>query len=86
MLREAMRATGMDGAGCAEPVGESCLVYAYALYDLGRALLLDGRPAEAVVVLEERLRIANQRPVVAAELALARASAAGRSALAQNRG
>jgi hypothetical protein len=74
VLRQAMRATGMDVANCATPAGEGCLVYAYALYDLGRSLLLEGRPAEAVAALTARLRIANQQPVVAAELARARAA------------
>ena len=75
LLRQAMRATGMNVASCARPVGESCLVYAYALYDLGRTFLLEGRPGEAVAVLQARLEIDNQEPVVASELALARAAA-----------
>lgn len=77
LLRRAMQATGEDVARCAQPVGDGCLVYAYALYDLGRALLLKGQPQEATVVLQQRLRIANQQAVVASELALARASARG---------
>jgi hypothetical protein len=83
-----MQATGEDVARCAQPVGDSCLVYAYALYDLGRALLLEGQPREATVVLQHRLRIANQQAVVASELALARASATGRviTQTAQNNG
>lgn len=88
LLRRAMQATGEDVARCAQPVGDSCLVYAYALYDLGRALLLEGQPREATVVLQHRLRIANQQAVVASELALARASATGRviTQTAQNNG
>jgi hypothetical protein len=58
-----------------QPVGESCLTYAYALYDLGRALALIGHRAEAVSVLERRLQIDNQRATVAAELERARAQA-----------
>ncbi|HEX4035509.1 MAG TPA: tetratricopeptide repeat protein [Solirubrobacteraceae bacterium] len=76
LLRRAMRATGKDVASCITPAGEGCLVYAYALYDLGRALLLEGRPAAAISVLRERLQIANQQPVVATELALARSAEA----------
>ena len=44
------------------------LTYAYALYDLGHALRLAGRPQEAIPVLEQRLKINNQRDVVQAEL------------------
>jgi tetratricopeptide (TPR) repeat protein len=46
----------------------SSLTYAYALFNLGNALRLAGRPEEAIPYLEERLRIPNQRDVVAAEL------------------
>jgi hypothetical protein len=56
-----------------EPTSGTCLTYAYALYDLGRAVRLSGRPAAAVPILERRRRIDNQRTTVAAELALARA-------------
>jgi hypothetical protein len=61
---------------CLRPVSETCLTYAYALYDLGRALRLDGDPSAAVPILQRRLRIENQRPTVQAqlELALARTS------------
>jgi serine/threonine-protein kinase len=51
------------------------LTYAYALYDLGHALRLAGRPGEAIPVLEERLKFDNQRDVVQAELDKARADA-----------
>jgi hypothetical protein len=80
-LQEALRATGMRLGECLEPVDETCLTYAYALYDLGRALSLDHQPAAAVVVLEQRLQIANQRGTVQAELGRARAQA-GRPLLA----
>lgn len=52
--------------------------YAYALYNLGWALRLAGRPAEAVPYLEERLRISDyKRAIVEAELRTA-LQAAGR--------
>jgi eukaryotic-like serine/threonine-protein kinase len=40
------------------------LTYAYALYDLGRSLTLSGDPASAIPVLQQRLKIPNQTPVV----------------------
>jgi tetratricopeptide (TPR) repeat protein len=49
----------------------SSLTYAYALFDLGRALRLDGQPRDAVRVLVQRLAIPNQTAVVRAELTLA---------------
>jgi eukaryotic-like serine/threonine-protein kinase len=57
------------------PEGTSDLDYAYALYNLGNALRLSGRPQEAIPILERRLQIPNQRSTVAAELARARAEA-----------
>ena len=51
------------------------LTYAYALYDLGHALRLAGRPAEAIPVLEQRMKIDNQREVVQAELKAAKREA-----------
>jgi hypothetical protein len=42
----------------------SSLTYAYALYDLGVALLQSGNPQAAVPVLEQRLKIPNQTSVV----------------------
>jgi len=47
------------------------LTYAYALYDLGRSLRLEGDPRAAVPILYKRLQIPNQTNVVRAELALA---------------
>jgi hypothetical protein len=44
------------------------LTYAYALYDLGDALLRSGNPAAAIPVLQQRLKINNQIPVVQALL------------------
>jgi hypothetical protein len=49
--------------------------YAYALFNLGRALNRSGRAADAVPVLEERLRFPNQRGTVRAELRAARRAA-----------
>jgi tetratricopeptide (TPR) repeat protein len=74
VLRSALAATGMHLSDCLEPANETCLTYAYALYDLGRALELKGDPAAALPVLEQRLQIDNQRDVVAAELERVRAS------------
>ena len=74
-LRQALAATGKDLAACVEPVSEACLTYAYALYDLGSALRVAGEPAAAVPILEQRLRIANQRPTVQGELQRARQEA-----------
>jgi tetratricopeptide (TPR) repeat protein len=75
-LLAAIRASGQSLAGCVEPASEACLTFAYALYDLGRALRLQGRHAEAVAVLSERLRIDNQRATVQHELDLARGASA----------
>ena len=73
-LRGAIQASGGSLSRCAEPVSEACLTYAYALYDLGRALQLDGHSAAAIPILSERLRIDNQREAVQQELDLARAA------------
>jgi hypothetical protein len=71
-LLGAIRASGQSLAQCMEPGTEACLTFAYALYDLGRALRLDGDPSAAIPVLRQRLRIDNQRPIVQQELELAR--------------
>lgn len=71
-LRAALATGDQSLDRCTEPVTQACLTYAYALYDLGRALRLDGHPSAAVPVLSERLRIDNQRPTVQYELDLAR--------------
>jgi tetratricopeptide (TPR) repeat protein len=73
ILNRAVTATGEQVEECLQPASETCLTYAYALYDLGRALQLDGHPAAAVPVLQRRLQIDNQRPTVADELQRARA-------------
>ncbi|MGH2853722.1 MAG: hypothetical protein ACRDLF_05975 [Solirubrobacteraceae bacterium] len=70
-MRKAIAASGENLAACVQPNSDTCLTYAYALYDIGRALRLDGQPAAAVRVLQERLSIDNQRPTVRAELSLA---------------
>jgi serine/threonine-protein kinase len=54
----------------------SDLQYAYTLFNLGHALLQAGRPADAVPVLEERLKNPDQRAAVQAELDAARQAAA----------
>jgi tetratricopeptide (TPR) repeat protein len=51
------------------------LTYGYALYNLGHALRLAGRPEEAIPILEQRLQIPDQQETVAAELAAAQAEA-----------
>jgi eukaryotic-like serine/threonine-protein kinase len=40
------------------------LTYAYALYDLGRSLMLSGDPSAAVPILEQRLKIDSQTATV----------------------
>ncbi|HEX4563278.1 MAG TPA: hypothetical protein VH115_02385, partial [Solirubrobacteraceae bacterium] len=67
-LSEALAATGERTSDCIEPASEACLTYAYALYDLGRALAREGRAAQAAAILEQRLRIDNQRATVALAL------------------
>jgi hypothetical protein len=59
------------------PAGTDDVNYAYALFNLGKALRLAGRPAEAIPVLEARLQIPNQTGVVRRELKLARQAAGG---------
>jgi serine/threonine-protein kinase len=55
--------------------------YAYALYNLGWALRLSGRPADAIPYLEERLQISDyKRGLVQQELLRARQGATGDSA------
>jgi eukaryotic-like serine/threonine-protein kinase len=57
------------------PEGTTDINYAYALYNLGNALRLSGRPEQAIPILEERLQIPNQTDTVQAELDVARAAA-----------
>jgi hypothetical protein len=72
VLKRAVLATGETVGACLEPANSTCLTYAYALYDLGRAVRLNGEPQAAVPILERRLQIDNQRSTVVAELQLAR--------------
>jgi serine/threonine protein kinase len=55
----------------------SNLTCAYAMYNLGKALRLAGRPDEAVTWLERRLQNPDQHATVERELAAARAAAGG---------
>jgi len=57
------------------PEGTEDLDYAYALFNLGNALRLSGRPEDAIPVLEQRLQIPNQTETVEQELEAARAEA-----------
>jgi hypothetical protein len=75
LLRGAIAATGEQLDRCLDPVGSACLTYAYALFDLGRAMQLNGQAATAVPILEQRLQIADQQQAVRSELALAQAQA-----------
>jgi serine/threonine protein kinase len=65
----------LEEAVAAFPEGSEDLSYAYALFNLGNALRLSGRPEEAVPVLEKRLEIPNQTGTVEAELERAREEA-----------
>jgi len=65
----------LEEAVAAFPTGSEDLDYAYALFNLGNALRLSGRPDEAIPVLERRLEIPNQTGTVEEELAAARAEA-----------
>ncbi len=67
MLRRAV-------ANCPVSTTDPC---AYALFDLGHALRLAGRPSEAIPVLQQRLQNPDQRGVVEQELKLAQEAANG---------
>jgi eukaryotic-like serine/threonine-protein kinase len=58
----------LEAAVRAFPAGTEDLDYAYALFNLGNALRLGGRPEEAIPILEQRLAIPNQTETVRAEL------------------
>ena len=63
---EAFRAQGRRGD----------IAYAYALYNLGNALRLSGRPADAIPFLQERLQVSNyKRGIVEKELKTAQQQA-----------
>jgi eukaryotic-like serine/threonine-protein kinase len=57
------------------PDGTTDINYAYALYNLGHALRMNGQAEEAVPVLEQRLQIPDQTQTVRRELEAARAEA-----------
>jgi serine/threonine protein kinase len=63
----------LEEAVAAFPEGTEDLNYAYALFNLGNALRLSGRPEEAIPVLERRLEIPNQEGEVRKELEAAEA-------------
>jgi serine/threonine-protein kinase len=65
-LQGAVRACGSSAA--LDPCG-------YAVYNLGHALRLAGRPAEAIPFLERRLRFPGQHDLVQREIDAARAQA-----------
>jgi hypothetical protein len=79
-LRRAVAASGESPTRCSASETEACLTYAYALFDLGRALRLNGDRAGAVAILGERLLINNQREAVQEELNRATESSAGATA------
>jgi len=62
----------LEEAVASFPEGSEDLAYAYALFNLGNALRLSGRPDEAIPVLERRLEIPNQTATVEEELEAAR--------------
>jgi eukaryotic-like serine/threonine-protein kinase len=70
----------LERAVHAFPSGTSDINYQYALFNLGHALRLAGRPAEAIAILEQRLRYPDQRAQVQAELDAARRQAGGQPA------
>ena len=65
----------LEEAVASFPEGSEDLAYAYALFNLGNALRLSGRPEEAIPVLERRLEIPNQTGTVEEELEAARTEA-----------
>jgi serine/threonine protein kinase len=65
----------LEEAVASYPEGSEDIGYAYALFNLGDALRLSGRPEEAIPILEQRLQIPNQTSTVEQELEAARAEA-----------
>jgi len=57
------------------PQGTTDIDFAYALFNLGHALRMAGRPEKAIPILERRLQIPNQAQTVQTELNAARAAA-----------
>jgi len=72
---EAVRVLQRAYEACGKSVDQ--LPCAYAAFNLGKALRLAGRPAEAVPVLEKRLGNPDQRDTVQAELDAAKSAAKG---------
>lgn len=68
----------LEEAVASFPEGSEDLDYAYALFNLGDALRLSGRPEDAIPVLEQRLQIPNQTGTVQQELEAARTEAGTR--------
>jgi eukaryotic-like serine/threonine-protein kinase len=63
---------------CANPPSSECLNnYAYPLFNLARAYRQAGRPADAIPLLQQRLKIADQQGVVRQELAAAQQALGG---------
>ncbi len=67
----------LEEAVASYPEGTEDVGYAYALFNLGDALRLSGRPDEAIPILEQRLEIPNQTATVERELEAARTEAGG---------
>ncbi|HEU5063015.1 MAG TPA: serine/threonine-protein kinase [Solirubrobacterales bacterium] len=65
----------LEEAVASFPEGTEDLNYAYALFNLGNALRLSGRPNDAIPILERRLEIPNQEGEVREELEAAYAEA-----------
>jgi tetratricopeptide (TPR) repeat protein len=65
----------LEEATSSFPEGSESLDYAYALFNLGNALRLSGRPEEAIPILERRLQIPDQEGEVRKELEAAYAEA-----------
>lgn len=65
----------LEEAVNAFPEASEDVNYAYALFNLGNALRLSGRPEEAIPILERRLEIPNQTSTVEEELEAAEAEA-----------
>jgi tetratricopeptide (TPR) repeat protein len=65
----------LEEAVASYPEGTEDVGYAYALFNLGDALRLSGRPDEAIPILEQRLEIPNQTSTVERELEAARGEA-----------
>jgi eukaryotic-like serine/threonine-protein kinase len=67
----------LEEAVASYPEGTEDITYAYALFNLGNALRLSGRPEEAIPILERRLEYPDQTATVEQELEAARAEAGG---------